>query len=68
MEYIKTYFEETIAIILVITLGISTIIITTQYSIDNKEKECVEFYKKNNYILNDCEIYKEKLINLKKGE
>lgn len=28
---------------------------------DVNEKDCVNFYKKNNYILNECEIYRDKL-------
>ena len=28
------------------------------------EKECVEFYKENHYILNACKVYKDKLENI----
>lgn len=28
------------------------------------EKECVDFYKGNNYILETCEMYKDKLENI----
>lgn len=29
-----------------------------------REKECVEFYKENHYILNACKVYKDKLENI----
>ena len=36
------------------------------YSIDNdqEEKDCVEFYKKYNYVTDKCEVYKDKLVNI----
>lgn len=30
-----------------------------------EEKECVEFYKENNYLLNVCERYEEKILKIK---
>lgn len=62
---LKTYFEELILLILVFFIGFSAIIFTSSFSNDIEEKECVKFYKENNYITKSCEIYKEKLEELK---
>lgn len=58
---LKSYYEEFILIILTFFFGICSIIFINSFSIDNKEKRCVEFYKDNNYITKSCEIFRYKL-------
>ena len=36
------------------------------FSDSYNESECVEFFNKNNYILDSCEIYRDKLEGIKK--
>ena len=42
----------------------------TVYSFDNdaEEKDCVDFFKKNNYITEKCEIYSDKLEKSEKND
>ena len=61
---LKTYFEEFIILLFVIFLGIYAIIFTSSFSSDLNEKECVEFYLEKNYILEECEVYRERLESL----
>lgn len=62
----KSYIEEICWIIIAISIGISSIIISINISNDIEEKKCVEFYTKNKYILENCKEYKEKLEKIKK--
>lgn len=63
---IKTYFEEITVLLIILFVGICSIILTSSFSSDEKEKECVEFYLENNYVLDSCECYKDELEALKK--
>lgn len=42
------------------------LIIGYSYSDSYTESECVQFFNKNNYILDSCEIYRDKLEGIKK--
>lgn len=63
---IKTYIEEICWIIIVILIGISWIIWTKNIYGDYEEKKCIEFYLKNNYVLDSCNKYKEKMEKIEK--
>ena len=52
---------DIILIILGFCLGVSLIICVNNASKISDEKSCVEFYKKNSYVLDSCQKYKEKL-------
>lgn len=63
---IKTYFEEIFFLLIVLAFCICSIILCINFSKDSEEKKCVEFYLKNNYILNSCNEYKNELEAIKK--
>lgn len=63
---IKTYIEQICWIIIAISIGISSIIISINISNNIEEKKCVEFYEKNRYILENCNKYKEKMEKIEK--
>ena len=44
-----------------LSISISVCIMANNFSKNEIEEDCVNFYKKNNYILNECEIYRDKL-------
>lgn len=44
-----------------LAIAISLCIFSYNFSKNDSEKDCVDFYKKNNYILDGCEIYRDKL-------
>lgn len=46
-----------------ILFAVFVIIVFYCFYVD-REKECVEFYKENHYILNSCKVYKDKLENI----
>ncbi len=46
------------------TLFVLLVIIVFYCFYVEREKECVEFYKENHYILKSCEVYKDKLENI----
>ena len=57
--------------ILIILCGIALVVVPVCCGIkiindgkDNEEKDCVDFYKENHYILKSCENYRDKLLKL----
>ena len=57
--------------ILIILCGIALVTVPVCIGIkiindgkDNEEKDCVDFYKENHYILKSCENYRDKLLKL----
>lgn len=46
------------------TLFVVLVIIVFYCFYVEREKECVEFYKENHYILESCKVYKDKLENI----
>lgn len=52
---------DILLLILFIFVGLSFLIWVYNESKISDEKTCVNFYKENNYILESCEIYKDKL-------
>ncbi len=54
-------FFDFIVGFIVFVIGICFLIFVRSFCYDRDEKDCVDFYKKNNYILNSCEKYRDKL-------
>lgn len=57
-------FDKVLNFILVswgLAVAISVCIMSYNFSKNELEEDCVNFYKKNNYILESCEIYRDKL-------
>lgn len=62
-KFINNLFDNCVEIV-IICLGISLIIFAYQlgsYFFDKTEEACFEYYKSNNYILDSCEKYRDKL-------
>ena len=63
LDYI-TDFDKAISIAFIcmgLGIAISLPIMFYNFSKNELEEDCVNFYKKNNYILESCEIYRDKL-------
>ena len=56
---------DILSMVMGLTLFVVLVIIVIYCFYVEREKECVEFYKENHYILKFCEVYKDKL---EKGE
>ena len=68
----KTTFFDIIIYFLIFSIGICLILVIIFNHIEemesikhNDEIKCFEYYKDNNYILNGCEIYKDKFMEVK---
>lgn len=66
MKNIDFDFEEFLILIFVFSLSIILIISCYFFFRQLDEKECVSFYKENNYILDTCDKYSSKFEDLKK--
>lgn len=48
--------------IVVLSLSICLPIMAYNFSKNEDEKDCYNYYKENNYILDSCKVYEEKFI------